>query len=205
GHCINWNKDKQGPNPKYANPVAADINSGPGCDGSGTFLTGFNDWGSLLYRASAALDFAGGARSTNAAEHKSITADQEAELFLAADLDANGIPDAEDCGFTTTSFTSAPLAANATTVPIGTNPTFVGFAPSGTAFLGPIGENGQAVDDFSYTGTDSNGFTGVTRVSSAWPGGTTVTAACLHRIDIKPSDPTNTFSLGANANISVAI
>jgi hypothetical protein len=137
-HCINWNKNKQGTGPKYdTTPVSADINQGPGCDGSGTFHEGHDDWGNLLYRASAALDFAGGARSTNAAEHKSITSPQEAELFLAGDLDANGIPDAEDCNFKAFSATTLPVAPNATTVPIGTNPTFAGFAPSGTAFLGP--------------------------------------------------------------------
>jgi hypothetical protein len=90
---IPWDKDKT------TNVSTGDINRGPGgCDGSGVVLTGHDDWGNLLYRASAALDFANGARSTTAAEHTSVTAEQEVALFLAADLDGNGVPDAQDCG-----------------------------------------------------------------------------------------------------------
>src|SRR5262249_31698127 len=77
------------------------INSGPlgGCDGSGTVLEGHNDWNNLLYRASAALDFAGGVHTTTSKEHVSITSEQEQQLFLAADLDnpPNGVADAQDC------------------------------------------------------------------------------------------------------------
>jgi hypothetical protein len=94
--CINWNRSKQGPNPTYTNNATQNINQGPTCDdGSGSLLVGHDDWSNVLYRASAALDFAGGVR-TDAPEE--ITAEQEEELFLAADLDANGVGDATDCG-----------------------------------------------------------------------------------------------------------
>ncbi|HEY6006895.1 MAG TPA: zinc-dependent metalloprotease family protein, partial [Geobacteraceae bacterium] len=95
---INWDRSKQGPNPTYQSATSADLNNGPGgCDGSGTVLEGHNDWNSLLYRASAALDFAGGVHTTTSKEHVSITSEQEQKLFLAADLDANGVADAQDC------------------------------------------------------------------------------------------------------------
>lgn len=94
--CINWNRSKQGPNPTYQINAAANINQGPGgCDGSGSLLEGHDDWGNLLYRASAALDFAGGVRTDAPQE---ITKEQEEELFLAADLDGNGVADGQDCG-----------------------------------------------------------------------------------------------------------
>ena len=93
---INWNRSKQGPNPTFQPNASANINQGPGgCDGAGTFLGGHDDWGNLLYRFSAALDFAGGVRTDTPQE---ITKAQEEEFFLAADLDANGIADAQDCG-----------------------------------------------------------------------------------------------------------
>jgi hypothetical protein len=95
--CINWNRSKQGPNPTYQTAAAANLNQGPGgCDGSGTVLEGHDDWGNLRYRASAALDFAGGVRTDVPAQE--ITKEQEEELFLAADLDANGVGDGVDCG-----------------------------------------------------------------------------------------------------------
>jgi hypothetical protein len=99
--CINWNRSKQGPNPTYQAAAAANLNQGAGgCDGSGTVLEGHDDWNNLLYRASAALDFAGGVRTDAPQE---ITKEQEEELFLVADLDANGVGDAIDCGGTPTS------------------------------------------------------------------------------------------------------
>jgi hypothetical protein len=101
--CINWDRSKQGPNPTYQSATSADLNNGPGgCDGSNGFpatagLEGHNDWNSLLYRASAALDFAGGVHATSN-EAVSITSDQEQQMFLGADLDGNGFADAQDCG-----------------------------------------------------------------------------------------------------------
>ncbi len=97
--AINWNRSKQGPNPTYQNSVSGDLNQGVGgCEGSGTLLAGHDDWSNVLYRASAALDFAGGVHGATSAEHVSITTEQEEELFLAGDLDSNGVADAQDCG-----------------------------------------------------------------------------------------------------------
>ena len=94
---INWNRDKKGQTPDLTDTnVSANINQGPGgCDGAGTSLVGDDDWSNLLYRFSAALDFAGGVRTDTPQE---ITKAQEEEFFLAGDLDANGIADAQDCG-----------------------------------------------------------------------------------------------------------
>jgi hypothetical protein len=95
--CINWNRSKQGPNPTYQTNANADINQGPGgCDGAGSLLEGHDDWSNLRYRASAALDFAGGVRNDVPAVQE-ITKEQEEELFLAADLDENEIGDGQDC------------------------------------------------------------------------------------------------------------
>lgn len=106
---INWNRSKRGPNPTFEDTaVAANLNQGAGgCDGSGTLLEGHDDWSNLLYRSSAALEFAGGVHTTvgfvapgvpAAPELGSITKEEEEALFLAADLDANGVADGEDCG-----------------------------------------------------------------------------------------------------------
>ncbi len=97
-NCINWDRSSQGGKSTYQSATSADINNGPGCDGIGTVLEGHNDWNSLLYRASAALDFAGGVHTATSQEHVSITSEQENQLFLAADLDGNGVADAKDCG-----------------------------------------------------------------------------------------------------------
>ncbi|MGH6690920.1 MAG: hypothetical protein ACREF4_09610, partial [Gammaproteobacteria bacterium] len=94
---INWNRSKQGPNPTFQSSASANINSGPGgCNSepTGTLLEGHDDWGNLLYRFSAALDFAGGFHTENSQE---MTKEQEEELFLAADVDGNGVADAQDC------------------------------------------------------------------------------------------------------------
>jgi hypothetical protein len=95
GGCINWNRSKQGPNPTYQTS-GADINNGPsGCDGSGTVLFGHNDWSNLIYRSSAAIDFAGGARSDSPRE---MDKDDENKFYLAKDSDGNGVGDGADCG-----------------------------------------------------------------------------------------------------------
>src|SRR5713101_6864491 len=105
---------------------------------------------SLVYRTSAALDFAGGVHSANTAEHVSISSQQEIDFFVTADLDGNKVGDGQDCG---SAFPSS---------------------------LCPTHECGTLPD-------------GTQRLCST------------HRIDIKPADPTNTFSLGKNANITVGI
>ncbi len=99
--AINWskNKTKQGAPIIETTPVSGNINQGSGgCDGSDTLLKGHDDWSGLLYRASAALDFAGGFHSATQQEHTSLTKEQEDQLFAAADLDGNGVGDAQDCG-----------------------------------------------------------------------------------------------------------
>jgi hypothetical protein len=98
---INWNRNKFTSGPNKGNPIietsaSGNLNQGSGgCDGTGALLEGHDDWSNLLYRFSAALDFAGGFHTENSQE---LTKEQEEELFLAADLDANGIPDSHDCG-----------------------------------------------------------------------------------------------------------
>jgi len=96
---LNWNRSKQGTSPSYQTNASANLNSGTGgCDSLDLeVLTGYNDWSNLLYRFSAALDFAGGIRTDTPQE---ITKKQEEELFLAGDIDANGVPDGQDCGGT---------------------------------------------------------------------------------------------------------
>lgn len=110
---INWNRNfaQGGKTPvidsgNLSTPI--NINSGAtaGCDGLGDVLVGQNDWSNLLYRTSAAIDFAGGARSQGPAE---ITSDHEKAFYLARDVDGNGAGDGTDCGGTinpdgTTSF-----------------------------------------------------------------------------------------------------
>jgi hypothetical protein len=88
---IDWNRNKT--TDKTA--VAANINQGAtnGCDGSGSnILNGQNDWSSILYRASAAINFAGGESPVE------MTSDDEAAFYAARDVDANGIGDNVDCG-----------------------------------------------------------------------------------------------------------
>jgi hypothetical protein len=95
---INWNRNTQGKLPKIdTTPVSANINAGAtaGCDGSGTLLEGQDDWNSLLYRASAAIDFAGGARTE---APKEMTKEDETAFYQARDTDGNGIGDGTDCG-----------------------------------------------------------------------------------------------------------
>ncbi len=100
---IDWDRVAKGPGSGIQTipGASAALNSGPlgGCDGSGTTLEGHDDWDNLLYRASAALDFAGGVHTTTSKEHVSITSEQEQQLFLAADLDGNGVGDGQDCGW----------------------------------------------------------------------------------------------------------
>src|SRR5262245_34046044 len=71
---INWNRTftQGGKTPSYeTTAVAANVNAGAtaGCDGSGdSLLDGQDDWNNILYRASAALDFAGGRRTDTPVE-----------------------------------------------------------------------------------------------------------------------------------------
>ncbi len=100
---INWNRvNAQGKT--FQTNTSADLNGGAttGCDTSGalTTLAAFDDWQSLLYRASASLEFAGGARSDTP---KEMTKENEVAFFNLRDVDGNGVGDAIDCGGTPTS------------------------------------------------------------------------------------------------------
>jgi hypothetical protein len=218
---INWNRiTSQGK--VFQTSTSADLNGGSttGCDTSGSlnFLLGFNDWANILYRASAAIDFAGGVRSDGPVE---MTKEQENALFLAADRDGNGVGDGQDCGAAVAGQTTAPVSPSATTVPVNANPIALGFAfESGTGFLG------SPLDAFTYGGTTTSSFTGVNGIDSSWPSGTTVLAPLLcpahqcgtlpdgtaiicqhtHRIDIKPSASLpKIINLGTTSTVTIAI
>ena len=110
---INWDRSKftSGPNkgqPSYTTNAAANINDGSACTSlvSNEQLFGQGDWPNLLYRSSAALDFAGGRRTESPTE---LTKQGAEALYLARDVDGNGAGDGTDCGGTvnpdgTTSF-----------------------------------------------------------------------------------------------------
>jgi hypothetical protein len=88
---INWNRSK---NTTPQNPVSANTNAGAtaGCDGAGALLEGQDDWSNVLYRPSAAINFAGGETPTE------MTSDQEQAFYLGRDTDGNGVGDGTDCG-----------------------------------------------------------------------------------------------------------
>ncbi len=228
---INWNR--QTIKGKIFQPTTGDIN-GDGVVGSGVAarLFGSNDWANLLYRFSAAIDFAGGSRSETpfAPGSSEMTKEDETNFFLAGDKDGNGVGDAQDCGTVQVGTTAAPLSPGATTVPVTFDLTFdpSRLAATGTGYLG----SNLPLDAFAYTGAGSNGFTGVIGVldmdnppPAGWPTGTRVLAPVLcplyqcgikpngqpnvchtHRIDIKPSAPLpKTINLGTEANVTIAI
>jgi hypothetical protein len=95
---IDWNRNKA-----FQTSVTANINQGPtsGCDGSGPSLEGHDDWSNLLYRSSAAIDFASGRSSEPPVE---MTSDDELAFYLAKDVDGNGVGDGTDCGGTGITF-----------------------------------------------------------------------------------------------------
>jgi hypothetical protein len=89
---INWNRSiftsgQYKGQPSYQNNAAANLNDGSGCTSlvSNETLFGHNDWSNILYRASAAIDFAGG-RTESPVE---LTAQGAEALYLATDVDAN--------------------------------------------------------------------------------------------------------------------
>jgi hypothetical protein len=87
---INWNRT----NPTNETNASANINAGAtaGCDGIGDVLFGHDDWGNVLYRASAAINFAGGETSPE------MTSEDEQVFYQAKDADQNGVGDGTDCG-----------------------------------------------------------------------------------------------------------
>ena len=77
--------------------LSLNINDGSGCTSlvANETLFGHNDWGNILYRASAAIDFAGGRTS-----EKDLTQQAAEVLFLGSDVDGNNAADGTDCGGT---------------------------------------------------------------------------------------------------------
>jgi hypothetical protein len=105
----NWNKsqDKKGIPIYEPAPVSANINDGSGCTSlaANQILFGHDDWSNLLYRASAAVEFAGGKPESQ----EELTQQGAEALFLGTDADDNKAGDGTDCGGTvnpdgTTSF-----------------------------------------------------------------------------------------------------
>jgi hypothetical protein len=96
---INWNRQtSQGK--VFQTATSGDISG----DGSSSALFGSNDWANVLYRLSAAIDFAGGRSETPfpTGSTSEMTKEDETDFFLRRDVDGNGIGDAIDCGGTIT-------------------------------------------------------------------------------------------------------
>ena len=90
---INWDGDSSGTEPN----VQANINHITGyCDGTGTTLTGFNDWGNLLYSFRDSLDYADGAVRTTPLPEPEINAEQAIEAAKSIDFDGDGFSNADD-------------------------------------------------------------------------------------------------------------
>jgi hypothetical protein len=110
---INWNRQtSQGK--VFQTGTAGDINS----DTATGTLFGSNDWASVLYRFSAALDFAGGRSETPfpVGATTEMTKEDETDFFLKKDVDGNGIGDGKDCGGTIT-FPNLPNGVPTTSFP----------------------------------------------------------------------------------------
>jgi hypothetical protein len=118
---INWNRQtSQGK--VFQTATSGDLNS----DGSNTTLFGSNDWANVLYRLSAALDFAGGRSETpfSPGSTKEMTKEDETDFFLKKDVDGNGIGDGRDCGGTITFPNGVPTTAFPCTHRIDIKPSF---------------------------------------------------------------------------------
>jgi len=118
---INWNRQtSQGKVFQTATP--GDINS----DGVNTTLFGSNDWANVLYRFSAAIDFAGGRSETltSSLSGSEMTKENETDFFLRKDVDGNGIGDGTDCGGTITVVNGVPTTSFPCTHRIDIKPSF---------------------------------------------------------------------------------
>jgi len=118
---INWNRQtSQGK--VFQTATSGDING----DGSSTTLFGSNDWANVLYRLSAALDFAGGRSETpfSPGSTKEMTKEDETDFFLRKDVDGNGIGDGRDCGGTITDVNGVPTTTFPCTHRIDIKPSF---------------------------------------------------------------------------------
>src|SRR5262245_17399671 len=94
---INWNRQNQ-QGKVFQTSTSADING----DGGTTILLGSNDWANVLYRFSAAIDFAGGRSETpfTPGTTSEMTIQDATDNFLRKDVYGNLIGDGKDCGGT---------------------------------------------------------------------------------------------------------
>jgi hypothetical protein len=112
---INWDRlTSQGKT--FQTATKGDLN-GDGSVSTAT-LFGFNDWANVLYRFSAAIDFAGGRSEVpfTPGTTKELTKEDEIDFFERKDIDTNGIGDARDCGGVVT-FNSDPAVPPSNTFP----------------------------------------------------------------------------------------
>jgi hypothetical protein len=114
---INWSRAKS-----LSTATSGDINS----DGTNTTLFGSNDWANVLYRFSAAIDFAGGRSQTltSSPSGSEMTTENENDFFLRKDVDGNGIGDGRDCGGTITNVNGVPTTTFPCTHRIDIKPSF---------------------------------------------------------------------------------
>jgi len=118
---INWNRQtSQGK--VFQTSATGDINS----DGFTSTLFGSNDWANVLYRLSAAIDFAGGRSETltSSLSGTEMTKENETDFFLKRDADGNGIGDGRDCGGTITQVNGVPTTSFPCTHRIDIKPSF---------------------------------------------------------------------------------
>jgi hypothetical protein len=119
---INWDRSTQGKSSSFQTQTIGDINS----DGANTTLSGSNDWANVLYRFSAAIDFAGGRSETltSSLSGSEMTKENEIDFFLKKDVDGNGIGDGRDCGGTITLVNNVPTTSFPCTHRIDIKPSF---------------------------------------------------------------------------------
>jgi hypothetical protein len=118
---VNWNRQTS-QNKVFQTATSGDING----DGVNTTLFGSNDWANVLYRFSAAIDFAGGRSETLTSSllGTEMTKENETDFFLRKDVDGNGIGDGTDCGGTITLVNGVPTTAFPCTHRIDIKPSF---------------------------------------------------------------------------------
>ena len=147
---INWNRQtSQGK--VFQTSTTGDINS----DGFNTTLFGSNDWANVLYRFSAAIDFAGGRSETltSSLSGSEMTKENETDFFLKKDVDGNGIGDGRDCGGTITPVNGVPTTSFPCTHRIDIKPSFsfpkaLNLGTEATVTIGIFSEtNGSRVWD----------------------------------------------------------
>jgi hypothetical protein len=150
GLPINWNRQTS-QNKIFQTLTSGDING----DLVNTTLYGSNDWANVLYRFSAAIDFAGGRSETLTSKPSGseMTKEDEIANFLKKDVDGNGIGDGKDCGGTIT-FDPNGVTPPTTTFPcthrIDIKPSFalkvINLGAEATVSIGIFSEHGSSND-----------------------------------------------------------